>query len=272
MMLFSERIGINQVRDSLQIDEMDEALRTSMYNVVYLALDPDEHYEYAKSICETAWMIVLHEPINKFGYYPVDFLRYIGRYFQSCDWNEVYDLMEFLAKELPECYRNDFIDNLNIFLKNDGSGYRFADGMLVAITDDVELAELERSLRIEEPYSGSRMHMRAAVEALSARPDQDLRNAVTEAISAVESAAKVAVNDENATLGKALGMLGEERKLHPALVEGWKKIYGFASDEGGLRHGATTDHVNLDFALAKYLVVSCAAFVNYFVASQVLER
>lgn len=267
-MLFSKRMGIAQAGNSLQIDEMDEALRTSMYNVLYMTLDEDYHYGFARHTCETAWMLILHEPLNKFGYYPSDFLKFIRRHFNSCAWNEVYDLVEFFAQNLPERYRYDFVEHLNILLNNDGSGYRFSDGVLVAITDDFELAELDESMQLNDDYSGARMHMRAAVEALSKRPEPDLRNAVIQAVSAVESAAKIAVGDESITLGKALGLLGEQKGLHPALVDAWKKTYGYASDEDGLRHGATTDQVNLDFPLAKYMVVSCAAFVNYLAAEQ----
>ena len=45
----------------------------------------------------------------------------------------------------------------------------------------------------------------------------------------------IAANSDKAELGKAL----DKFDLHPALREGIKKLYGYASDEKGIRHGGT---------------------------------
>lgn len=56
-------------------------------------------------------------------------------------------------------------------------------------------------------------------------------------------------------------MLESDGRVHPALKEAWVKLYGYTSDEGGLRH-AMQEEPDIDFATVKYMVVSCAAFVN----------
>ena len=83
-----------------------------------------------------------------------------------------------------------------------------------------------------------------------------------EAISAVESAARAVTGRDKATLGNLLEILKKERGLHPALEKAWSSLYGYTSDEDGVRH-AMISEPDVDFALAKYMVVICAAFVNY---------
>jgi len=43
------------------------------------------------------------------------------------------------------------------------------------------------------------------------------------------------------------------------------KLYGYTSDEDGIRHAILNDP-ELGFAEAKFMVVSCSAFVNYLIA------
>ncbi|MGW4125293.1 hypothetical protein [Nocardia sp. NPDC004711] len=46
--------------------------------------------------------------------------------------------------------------------------------------------------------------------------------------------------------------------IHPALLEGWSKIYGYTSDESGIRHSATAvPNISRDFA--RYFLNTCAA-------------
>ena len=54
--------------------------------------------------------------------------------------------------------------------------------------------------------------------------------------------------------------------MHKSLIEGFKKIYGYTSDEGGLRHAITQDSKEIDFDDAKFMLVSCSAFINYIIA------
>jgi hypothetical protein len=72
---------------------------------------------------------------------------------------------------------------------------------------------------------------------------------------------------EKVTLGDALKQL-EKRgmRLHPALKEAFLKLYGFASNEAGVRHG-TSKPSDVDQSLANFMLVTCSAFVNYLIAN-----
>ena len=64
---------------------------------------------------------------------------------------------------------------------------------------------------------------------------------------------------ETATLGDALKKVP---KLHPALTKAFLALYGFTSDEDGIRH-SLQDESTLTYADAKFMLVACAGFVSY---------
>jgi hypothetical protein len=63
-------------------------------------------------------------------------------------------------------------------------------------------------------------------------------------------------------LSDALKVIERRGSLHQALKEGFIKLYGYTSDEGGIRH-AMLDEPNLSAADARYFLLSCTSFVNY---------
>ena len=98
------------------------------------------------------------------------------------------------------------------------------------------------------------------------RESPDYRNAIKEAISAVEAAARVITGDRKATLGKALKAMKKQQrvKIHPALEKAYITLYGYTSDEDGIRHGMA-EEPDIGYEEAQYMVISCSAFVNYMI-------
>ena len=91
------------------------------------------------------------------------------------------------------------------------------------------------------------------------------RNSIKESISAVEAVARLIANDPDLkTLSPALRALEEEIDLHPALRVGFDRLYGFTSDEDGIRH-AMMEESDLESEDARFMLVACSAFVNYLV-------
>ena len=62
----------------------------------------------------------------------------------------------------------------------------------------------------------------------------------------------------------AINALSEKTVIHGALKSGFKCLYGYSSDEDGIRH-AILEQPSVGFAEAKYMLVSCSAFVNYLI-------
>ncbi len=109
---------------------------------------------------------------------------------------------------------------------------------------------------------GAYTHLRAALEKLSDREEPDYRNSIKESISAVESVARAIASDEKATLGDALKVLESKIDIHKSLKSAFSSLYGYTSDEEGIRH-ALNDAPNVDFDDAKFMLVTCSAFVSF---------
>ena len=52
--------------------------------------------------------------------------------------------------------------------------------------------------------------------------------------------------------------------MHTDLKKGFKDLYGWTSDSDGIRH-ALMEMPTVDAEDARYMLVSCSAFVNYLI-------
>ena len=140
------------------------------------------------------------------------------------------------------------------------SAYRFVDGVITRITEQHEIQEIEQAL--ESKSSPVTTHIRRSLELLSDRNLPDFRNSIKESVSAVESLAAKVLGVETGTLGQLIRKLETEINLHPVLKTAFSSLYGFTSDEGGIRH-ALMDKDKNDYHDAKFMLVVCSAFINY---------
>jgi hypothetical protein len=102
-----------------------------------------------------------------------------------------------------------------------------------------------------------------ALLAFADRERPNYANVVKESISAVESQCCILTGDSKASLGTALKKLEDSGvRIHPALNKALHQLYGYTSDDPGIRHGGAA-MANVDVALAQFMLVTCSAFVNY---------
>ena len=184
-----------------------------------------------------------------------------GRFFKW-DWYEVYDFVEALAQELEGNHKVQFISLVNSFLESEMSAYRFVGDQIGEFTSATEIKAIEGAIADTHGLQAVQAHLREALVKLTDRQSPDYRNSIKESISAVEAMCQLIVK-ERATLGDALKKLKDVGvNLHPALEKAWGSLYGFTSQEGGIRH-ALSGLPNVTFGEAKYMLVSCSAFVSY---------
>jgi hypothetical protein len=200
--------------------------------------------------------------IDETGYLSGKF-RNVEEYFFGCEWNEVYDIIEFIARNDPysPLHAHQFMDSCNAIFERELSAYRFVGATITQVTAKEEISEIEQAL--VAPVTPINVHLKAALALLSDRKSPDYRNSIKESISAVEAICRLIAKDD-ATLGKALKKVGEKVPLHPALEGAFSKLYGYTSSAEGIRH-SLMEQSDLDFADAKFMLVSCSAFVNYLV-------
>jgi hypothetical protein len=178
------------------------------------------------------------------------------------DYLAVYDLIQFTVERF-DTYKQSLETAYNKMLEREVSAFRFIDGLLSPITNQYELDAIEAGLAVAGRFGAASTHLRTALDFMSDRQSPDYRNSIKESISAVESAAMVVTGKANATLGVLLKALEDcGHIVHGAQKEAFSNLYGYTSDEGGIRHGML-DEPNLDLPKAKYMLVVCAAFIAY---------
>ena len=187
------------------------------------------------------------------------------QYFFNAEWYQIYDLVEFISIHGPENYRSGFISQCNDFLEKENSGYRFVDGKIIEITSSVEIDEIENAIEASTPYYGVKQHLKTAIKLLSDRENPDYRNSIKESISAVEALCKKVTGEEKAKLGDAIKILERQGFVHSALKKAFSSLYGYTSDAEGIRH-ALMEESNLTNNDARFMLISCSAFINYVIS------
>ena len=111
---------------------------------------------------------------------------------------------------------------------------------------------------------GAATHLRHAVDHLNAGRYAD---SIRDSIHAVESVARVIDPEANKELGPALDSLERVGLLkHPALKKGFKNLFGYTSDEEGVRHALLErDAADVDVHDALFMYGACASFAAYLV-------
>jgi len=275
--MFSERKGLTPVRDIIQRDSVDDALRNGLWNAVKLNVWDFLEYHRPNSswfpesnlynLFQHYWHNLYKQPLDTL---PQDFGEAHDRvrdmYFK-CEWYQVYDFIEFTVRNCPEDMSGNLKEFCNRILEKEMSGYRFIGKQLSDITSEEEIQSIENALSSSDQYSGVNQHISTSLTLLSDRQSPDYRNSVKESISSVESLCKIICGDEKTTLGAALNKLERGNKIHPALKNAFSNLYGYTSDAEGIRH-AILDKSNVTYCDAKFMLVSCSSFVNYVLCNQ----
>ncbi len=277
-MKFSQRMGITPIKEVIQLEGMDEALRNSLWNVLHESIWKDVKYDSWVTIRDTIANRLLKSIWSNFFKKPLDSPELAGKtltsvsilrkfFLENAHWYEVYDLLEFIVG-FSETYgiRNKLITSFNLVLEREVSGYRFIEGNITTITSEIEIEEVNQSLK-NNKFNGVQIHLKQALTLLSDRKNPDYRNSIKESISAVESLCKVITSNPKATLGEAIKKFEQEGLfLHPSLKESINKLYGYTSDEKGIRHALIEGNDNITFSEAKYILVICSGFTNYLIS------
>ena len=148
----------------------------------------------------------------------------------------------------------------NVFLEKENSAYRFVGNEIVEITSDVEIKAVEDALSSGVP--AVQKHLQTALSLLSDRKNPDYRNSIKESISAVEAVCRLLSGDSKATLGSALKQVSAKAPLHPAFEKGLLELYGFTSDEHGIRH-SLLEKSHLHYSDAKFMLVLASGFCSF---------
>ncbi len=268
---FSQRHGYSPLEQAFQREKIDEALRTSLWNILNVSIwdeydKTNSYHEANRRIEDLVRRLWLHFFNNDLDDLPVFKSRYprqqqsydrIKAFFFRCEWFEVYDLIEEISMDVGKLMSDQARTVINKSLEKHNAAYRMVGNKIVEITDRNEIAAIEEGL--EHPDVPVRTHLDAALRMLSDKEAPDYRNSIKESISAVEAACRLITGDKSASLGEALKKV---TYVHPSLSQAFTKLYGYTSDNSGIRH-SLVDDPNTSYADAKFMLVACSAFVSY---------
>lgn len=177
--------------------------------------------------------------------------------FKKLSWDEVYSFIEFTLNSQNQYQSSDLINRLNNVFQEEGAQYKIVDKQVVSLMNKTEADEI---LKVQNLKNSSAIHINRAVELFNKRPIPDYSNSIKESISAIEAMSREITGKESATLGEAV----KHMSLHPSLELSISKLYGWACDEGGIRHALkNANQTNSEEAEARYLLVLSSALVNF---------
>jgi len=276
-MKFSDRFGYTQPQIELQYDNINRDLLNSLWNTFV----DDFFYclsSYSKSgksgrvkasiiiwkyFFKNQLDLIPHYRGARENVYASGVLDYIRKRFFEFNWYEIYNFIEFIC-ELNNQFNTRFVSECNKILKRELSGYRIIDNKIVQITSEEEIKEIKDALyKTQDKFQPVNIHLKAALEELSKKTSPVYRNSIKESISAVEALSKIVTGDPKATLGKALKIIESKHGLHKSLKSSFSNLYGYTSDSGGIRHALVQTDKEIGFEEAKFMYISCVAFINY---------
>ncbi len=263
-MLFSERINKREPKSLIQIESMDTDLRVGLWNCYCLhfarVFESTDYIDESpvRGVIEYIWMHFLKEPLNRLPPRTDKFNTRVYDLYCNWDYLEIYDFVDWLAN-LDLINTDAFVNECNTVLERELSGYRFVSNQLVPITSKNEIEQIENAITNAntDGHNGVSIHLVEALNLLSNKTNPDYRNSIKESISALESACNH-IAGKNDSLGKVLQYIN----IHSGLKSGLKSIYGFTSDNNGIRHGMMDDP-NIDQEDAIFMLVMCSAFINF---------
>jgi hypothetical protein len=271
MPIFSQRHGYSLLESAFQRESIDSALRTKLWNILKITIwdrydfdnrSYDDRTKRIDNMVKRLWFGHLnrdldrlpsfYEPHGRKGAYDT-----LKDHFTGCQWFEVYDLIETIANDRSDLVSDETRKWINNTLEQHNAAYRFVGTEIAEITDKNEIQAIEAALATAD--SPVRTHLDAALRMLSDKEAPDYRNSVKESISAVEAACRLVTGNTSATLGDALKRV---QNLHPAMSKAFSSLYGYTNDASGIRH-SLTEEANITYADAKFMLVTCSAFVSY---------
>lgn len=187
----------------------------------------------------------------------------IKRTFAVGTYDQIFGFLQWVMRH-PNSLQ-DFDRHVDQCLKLCRSAYRVVNGDTIApVSSSEERDTLVRAFTDlgATEFNGARQHLKLAAERSTAG---DWADCIRESINAVEATVRC-IDPEAKDLGPALAELKKRGTVHGSLKQGLQNLYGYASDQKGVRHSLVfEDAANVDETDALFMLGACAAFVSYLI-------
>lgn len=266
---FEQAEGAEPLPSQLLPKEISQELRAKVWLAFHAALQ--KHWTGERFVVAPPWSAILFEwHVARLHLMADDFnerfepqKQRLKDVIEHGDYLAFFGLLQWLMRhrQCPSVFRT----NIASALASSRAAYRVIDGKtIVPVTSELDSKTLEAAFAdvAGAEFRGARAHLSKAAEAVTVG---DHAGSIRESISAVESVARV-LDSGTKDLGGALTTLERGAKIHPAMKRGFTALYGYTSDEQGIRHALLDEGAaNVDEADALFMLGACAAFVSYMI-------
>lgn len=268
---FSQRSGFAPIPPQLNLKEISKDLRRLLYYAVHKDMEAKSRSGFEYTYFDDRWKALARDlHVRHFKQSPDTFRNRMSdtstdvqRTIDQGPFNVVFDLVEFIIQNSN--FSPNASDEIAQAFVDCRAAYRVIDKQIVAVGNQQQAEAFERAVvdAGANEATGARKHLIAAASALR---QGDWTGCVRESIHAVESVAVRLAPGTN-TLGAALKMVEKQGHIHAALKAAFEKLYGYSSDQEGVRHALVFDNeAKVDEVDALFMLGACAAFVSYLLA------
>lgn len=268
---FSQRAGMELIPPQLKLGEVSDELRRLLHYYIKLEIDRETYSTYAilfnkkwQRVAMDLHVLFFKEAADSFEYNAYPNERHLSGFIQKAPIGALFDLIEFLLRH-PGCSDELKRELAESFVRARAAYRVFDCQYIVAIGAEEQAVAFERAIADAgiRNATAARKQLIAAGVALR---NSDWPGSVRESIHAVEAVAVRLAPGTN-TLGAALKVLEQRGHLHGSLKAAFGSLYGYASDEEGIRHARVfDDDAQVDEADALFMLGACASFVSYLLA------
>ena len=276
---FSDRMGVKKENTQIQHEKFDDRTRIALINAIELLWKSfsDTMPEYAMNtiLINVLSEVYLEKVDYRIRYSASKVLSIVYDTIQNDEYDDILTIVEYVAQQLFSTYKSYLSHRLsdktpiqpyelfNSIFEKEFVGYRFVNRLITPITNKVEINEINDA--VTTPYKQVNNHINKSLDMLSSRDNPDYENSIKESISAVECICSIIIG-KSTTLGTALDRLEKAGlTIHPSMRAAFDKLYGYTSDGTGIRHSGKLGGPQSTFEEAKFMLVSCCAFVNYLI-------
>ena len=273
---FSQRYGYAPLPEPMRLEEISGDLRREILNAIREiilkgALPPSYLEEEAKRFVERVLGKILKKAEHEIDATYSNALSQFGKITQNSSFNVVLDLVQIIANDGP--HTNDFVNRVSEIFERHAAAYRLDTSQrpyrFFPQTSKEQGEAVRQAIETlsQDGMEGAATHLRQAAEHINTGQYGD---SIADSIHAVESVARLLDPKASQTLSPALDSLEKAGLLkHSALKEAFKKLYGYSSDEQGIRH-ALLDRDSPDVGLdeAMFMFGACAPFAAYLISKR----
>ena len=267
---FSQANGYEELPQALKIEEISNGARAKLWSLLYDYVKSQSMTSLDGPVVSGSWRAILsflhvmhyERPLDEFDNSMEEFIGGYKQEFMSGQFNKIFDLLLAIMRH-PECPQ-EFIRLVSAAFKESRLAYVVdvdpPPTIYPAVTKEEGEAILQATAELAAAgLAGAVNHLRKAADYIH---QGDPPGAVRESIHAVESTAR-SFDPKAKTLEPALRSLEAAGGLHPALKQAFSKLYGYTSDEDGVRHAEVFGNANVGQDEAVFMLGACASFSSY---------